>query len=94
VKILRAIYSGTEETKIRVDICCKMIVLVGDQDDNVKEMATNALCEMLYPSDPDLHIKADTAGMLVEIISEFHEGAGLMEVALQAVCSPLMICVD
>lgn len=36
IKLLRGISSTTTDRDIKVDICCKMVTLAGDTDDNIK----------------------------------------------------------
>lgn len=36
IKLLKEIFPMTETNAIRVDICCKMVELIGDADDNIK----------------------------------------------------------
>lgn len=36
IKLLKEIFPMTDANAIRVDICCKMVDLIGDADDNIK----------------------------------------------------------
>jgi cohesin loading factor subunit SCC2 len=42
IKLLKEIFPMTETNAIRVDICCKMVELIGDADDNIKVCSTKS----------------------------------------------------
>lgn len=44
IKLLRGISSTTADRDIKVDICCKMVTLAGDTDDNIKVSRQSTLC--------------------------------------------------
>jgi hypothetical protein len=95
IKLLRGIFITTSVPAIQIDICCRMVQMHDDTDDNVKvshimdhstilsiqELATKALVEMLYPP----VAKPDSESRLVAVISDFNDSPTLLENAIQAV---------
>ncbi|KAK1920549.1 sister chromatid cohesion C-terminus-domain-containing protein, partial [Papiliotrema laurentii] len=77
IKLLKGIFGTTTEKDIKVDICCKMITLTGDTDENIQELAIKTVYEMIYP--PVSWDKAATATLLVEVIAEYQGGAVVLE---------------
>ncbi|WVQ94119.1 hypothetical protein IAU59_001197 [Kwoniella sp. CBS 9459] len=75
IKLLRGIFATMEMKDIRIDICCKMILLTDDQDEGVK-----TLTDMLYPA-----VGANTAELLVHILSEFRGSNVVLERAIDGV---------
>ena len=41
IKLLKEIFPMTQTQAIRVDICCKMVDMIGDADDNIKVSCRN-----------------------------------------------------
>ncbi|WRT63186.1 uncharacterized protein IL334_000089 [Kwoniella shivajii] len=79
IKLLRGIFSTMDNRGIKIDICCKMIQLIDDQDEGVKDLAVKTLTELLYSSGED------AAGLLVDILGEFKSGDGSIERAMDGV---------
>lgn len=96
IKLLRTIFATTTSQKIKVDICIKMLALIGDKDDTVKvslqsieyfgtdrqDLAVKSLVELLYPigATPD-----HSAGLLVQILDDHQGSTTELEEALQEV---------
>jgi cohesin loading factor subunit SCC2 len=83
LKLLRGIFTASGDHDVRVDICCKMVVLSDDQDDNVKDLAIKALTDMLYPA--AVSSGTDMAGLLVDVIGKHAKNVGSLEAALKGV---------
>ncbi|WWC57550.1 uncharacterized protein I303_100082 [Kwoniella dejecticola CBS 10117] len=79
IKLLKGIFPNMESREIQVDICYKMIDLIDDQDEGVKDLAIKTLTELLYSS------RQDTAGLLVDILGDFKGDQDSMERAMNAV---------
>ncbi|KAK4684433.1 cohesin loading factor subunit SCC2, partial [Tremellales sp. Uapishka_1] len=80
IKLLRGIFSTTDDMDTKIDICCKTITLSEDLDDTVKDLAVKSLAEMLSAS--------ESAVLLVDVIGEFNNTTAL-EPALQGVSNHL-----
>ncbi len=83
IKLLKGIFSTTNERPIKVDICCKLISLTSDNDENIQELATKTVYEMVFPSMG--WNKAFTALLLVDVISEYQGGIEVLERGIEEV---------
>nr|XP_019013987.1 uncharacterized protein I206_00064 [Kwoniella pini CBS 10737]OCF52768.1 hypothetical protein I206_00064 [Kwoniella pini CBS 10737] len=79
IKLLKGIFPTMDSREIQVDICCKMIDLIDDQDEGVKDLAVKTLTELLYSS------REDTAGLLVDILGDFRGSSDSLERAMSGV---------
>ncbi|WVR03096.1 hypothetical protein IAU60_000086 [Kwoniella sp. DSM 27419] len=77
IKLLRSIFGTMEMNEMKIDICCRMILLTNDQDEGVQELAVKTLAEMLYPARG-----GDTASLLVDILGEYRGSNAVLERAL------------
>lgn len=48
VKLLKVIYGLVEDPSIRIDICCKLVSLVEDEENSVKDLALASLAEIWF----------------------------------------------
>ncbi|CAD6587723.1 MAG: Sister chromatid cohesion protein 2 [Tremellales sp. Tagirdzhanova-0007] len=85
IKLLRDIFMTTNTPQIKVDVCCKIILMMGDQDQSVKELATKTLTDMFYPMGATSTALGDAAALLVEVINEYKGSNASLEASLQIV---------
>ncbi|CAK9787000.1 hypothetical protein CC85DRAFT_288268 [Cutaneotrichosporon oleaginosum] len=85
VKMLRDMFSTTDDSKLGIDICCKLVVATQDEDDGIKDLGIKSLTDILYPSTG--FVAADTAALLVEILHRFDGPTLSLENAIQGVHS-------
>ena len=83
IKLFKGIFGTTSERPIKVDICCKLISLTGDTDENIQELATKTVYEMIFP--PTGWDKSNTAALLVEVIAEYQGGPAILERGVEQV---------
>ncbi|KAL7420405.1 Sister chromatid cohesion protein 2 [Cryptotrichosporon argae] len=82
IKILRGIFTTVADRAVKVDICARLVGMVGDEDDNIKDLASKALAEMLFPPGSAVN---ESAALLVDMISEFPGSSAALEPALQSI---------
>ncbi|ORY23265.1 hypothetical protein BCR39DRAFT_549569 [Naematelia encephala] len=83
VKLLRDIYLASSSRDTKIDICTKLIFLVGDNDESVKELATATLADIIFP--PGTPRIDESANLLVEIIGEWQETSDALQRAVEEI---------
>ncbi|GHJ86131.1 hypothetical protein NliqN6_2533 [Naganishia liquefaciens] len=90
IKLLKGMYSIIDQQNYRVDTCCRLVSMVADQDEGVKESAIAAVADLWFgdvgrgsnghtprpsSSDSDSNLK-DTARMIVGTLRRYGESQG------------------
>lgn len=101
VKMLRDMFSTTDNRELGIDICCKLVVATLDEDDGIKvrlvltswtnqqDLGIKSLTEIMYPSTG--FSAADTAALLVKVLHKFEGSTKSLESAIQGVCIALWL---
>ncbi|KAJ9093623.1 hypothetical protein QFC20_007082 [Naganishia adeliensis] len=90
IKLLKGMYTIIDQQAYRVDTCCRLVGMVADQDEGVKESAIAALADIWFgdirltakgdtprrsSSDTDSNLK-DTAQMIVATLRRYSDSPG------------------
>ncbi|BEI91569.1 uncharacterized protein CcaverHIS019_0403890 [Cutaneotrichosporon cavernicola] len=83
VKMLRDMFSTTDNRQLGIDICCKLVVATQDEDDGIKDLGVKSLTDILYP--PSGFVAAEAAALLVEVLHRYDGTTPSLEAAIQGV---------
>ncbi|WVO15130.1 hypothetical protein L204_102774 [Cryptococcus depauperatus] len=79
IKILKGIFANMEEKKMQVDICCRLIALIDDQDPGIIDLSAKTLTELIFSEG------GNTASLLVEIMDDYRGSQAVLEKATNEV---------
>lgn len=83
IKLLKGIFGTTTDRNIKIDICCKMITLMADTDEGIRDLAIKTTTELLYPPSGKM---GDQASLMVDVLAEYQGGSNVLEMAISEVC--------
>ncbi|PCH40319.1 hypothetical protein WOLCODRAFT_67627 [Wolfiporia cocos MD-104 SS10] len=64
IRLLKSFYTAAEERSRRIDICIRIVLRMGDEDDTVKDLAIKTMEELWFQDSALITLKAKTAGTM------------------------------